>query len=99
VSISDLHLERQETPAGVVWTGDLVAMLRAESSEDPNFDVLDIPIKLNDEQFQAALKDGYAVRKTVVVTGDATEPDRVRLVVQDVSTGATGSVWIPLGVK
>jgi hypothetical protein len=76
-----------------VWTGNLAATFRAESSKDPNFDVLDIPIKLNDEQLQAALKDGYAVHKAM----DAIEPGRVRLVVQDQSTGATGSVWIPLG--
>ncbi len=99
VSIGDLHLDRQETAAGVVWIGDLGVAFRAESSKDPKLEVLDIPIKLNEQQFQAALKDGYAVRKTVDVTAAATEPDRVRLVVQDVSTGATGSLWIPLGVK
>jgi hypothetical protein len=95
VSINDVHLERQATPAGMAWIGDLAVAFRAESSKNSKLEVLDIPIKLDEEQFQSALKDGFAVHRTM----DAMEHDRVRLVVQDVSTGATGSVWIPLGPK
>jgi hypothetical protein len=97
VTLNDLHIEGQETASGSpVWTGAIAATFRAESSKDPNIQVVDIPIKLSEDQFKVALKDGFAIHATF----DPAEPaDRVRVVVQDQATGATGSVWVPLGTE
>ena len=51
-----------------------------------------IPLNFTEDQFQNVLKRGFVIRQTV----QAGSNDRLRIVVQDQSTGLAGAVWLPL---
>jgi hypothetical protein len=66
--------------------------MRLESSKSKNALVGAIPLDFGEEQFQNVLKRGFVIRQTV----QANSNDRLRIVIQDQSTGLTGAVWLPL---
>ena len=66
--------------------------MRLETSKSKNVQAGAIPLNFTEEQFQNVLKRGFVIRQTVQ-TGPS---DRLRIVVQDQSTGLAGAVWLPL---
>jgi VWFA-related protein len=94
VNLNDVRMERGAADAG--WTGSIVFAFRPEADQSGKFQFAVVPIKLTDEQYKAALTDGFEVRSSINI-GAAS--GRVRAMVQDQKTGAAGSVWIPLGMK
>jgi hypothetical protein len=52
-----------------------------------------MPINFTEEQFQNVLKRGFVIRQAIQASDTN---DRVRIVVQDQSTGLAGAVWLPL---
>jgi hypothetical protein len=51
-----------------------------------------MPLSFTEEQFQNVLKHGFVIHQTV----QAGASDRLRIVVQDQSTGMAGAVWLQL---
>jgi len=72
--------------------GQLSLAMRLDSSKSKNALVGAIPLDFGEEQFQNVLKRGFVIRQTV----QANPNDRLRIVVQDQTTGLTGAVWLPL---
>jgi VWFA-related protein len=54
------------------------------------------PISLTEEQYQAALQTGFVYRQTIQTDG---ENGRFRVAVQNTRNGASGSLWVPVGVR
>jgi VWFA-related protein len=73
-------------------TTKLVLATRLESSKDKTVKTVTIPISIPDAQFQTALTQGIPLRSTIA--GKA--GDRLRIVIQDQSTGFGGALWLPL---
>jgi VWFA-related protein len=73
-------------------TGLLSLAMRLESSKSKNTQAGAIPLNFTEEQFQNVLKRGFVIRQTV----QAGPSDRLRIVIQDQSTGLAGAVWVPL---
>jgi hypothetical protein len=72
--------------------GQLVLAMRVESSKLKNGVLGNVPLNFTEEQFQNTLKRGFVMRQTV----QAGKRDRLRIVVQDQSTGLTGALWLSL---
>jgi VWFA-related protein len=90
ISIDAANLDL--TPKADRRTGQLSLTMRLESSKSKNAQVGAIPLNFTEEQFQNVLKRGFVIRQTV----QAGPSDRLRIVVQDQSTGQAGAVWLPL---
>jgi VWFA-related protein len=73
-------------------TGKLSLTMRLESANVKNALVGPVPLDFSEEQFQNVLKRGFVIRQTV----QAKAGDRLRIIVQDQSTGQTGAIWLPL---
>jgi hypothetical protein len=53
-----------------------------------------LPINLTDEGYENALGTGFVIQKFIETDG---QTGRLRVVVQDRTSGNTGSLWIPVG--
>ena len=73
-------------------TGQLSLVMRLESSKSKNPLAGAMPLSFTEEQFQNVLKHGFVIHQTV----QAGPVDRLRIVVQDQSTGMAGAVWLQL---
>ena len=90
ISVNADHLEL--APKGDRRIGQLSLAMRLESSKSKNIQAGAIPLNFTEEQFQNVLKRGFVIRQTV----QAAPADRLRIVVQDQSTGMAGAVWVML---
>ena len=90
ISVDSSHLSL--TPKGDRQVGQLSLVMRLESAKSKNLLSGAIPLSFNEEQFQNVLKHGFVIHQTVQTSSN----DRLRIVVQDQSTGLTGAVWVPL---
>ncbi len=86
---ADLKLERR----GDHWTGTLDVALHLESSKQKSVQMKTSLIDLPEETFRTALLHGLILEETVTTDRPS---DRVRIVLQDRSTGSAGSLWLPL---
>ena len=73
-------------------TGQLSLTMRLEASKSNNAQAGAVPLNFSEEQFRNVLNRGFVIRQTVA----ARPGDRLRIIVQDQSTGLAGSVWLPL---
>jgi len=92
IDAADLHLERRNDH----WGGIVDVAFRVESSKQKSVQVRTFPIDLAEPDFRNALLRGLVVQDTVTTDRPA---DRLRIVVQERSTGFTGSLWLPLVTK
>ena len=95
VDVADLTLERK----GDKWTGsfDLGLALQGpgKQTSEVNVKTINLP-PLSDDQLKQALTAGLVIDNTVPTP---TQPMKLRVVVQDKTSGASGSVRIPIGPK
>jgi VWFA-related protein len=89
IDAADLKLERRNEN----WTGLVDVAIRLESSKQKTVQVRTSQLDLPEEAFRAALLRGLVLEETVNADRPA---DRVRIVLQDRSTGFSGSLWLPL---
>jgi len=95
VDVADLTMERK----GDKWTGafDLGLALQASGRQQSSeVSVKTIPLTLSDDQLKQALTAGLVIDNTVP---SPAAPMKLRVVVQDKLSGASGSVRIPIGPK
>lgn len=90
ISVDSTHLEL--TQKGDRRIGQLSLIMRLESSKEKKSLVGAIPLNFSEEQFQNVMKHGIIIHQTV----QAGPNDRLRIIVQDKSTGLVGAVWLPL---
>lgn len=90
ISVDSSHLNL--TPKGDRRIGQLSFVMRLESAKSKNPQGGTIPLSFTEEQFQNVVKHGFVIRQTVQTSSN----DRLRIVVQDQSTGLTGAVWVQL---
>jgi hypothetical protein len=90
ISVDSTHLEL--VPKGDRRVGQLNLIMRLESSKAKKSLVGAIPLSFTPEQFQNVMKHGFVIHQTV----QAGPKDRLRIIVQDQSTGKAGAVWLPL---
>jgi hypothetical protein len=90
VDVSDLHLQQMEDS----WVGSIDVGFSLESAKPPGFKVTTLPIAIAQDQLKAALEHGIVVQDTIDAHGVT---GRLRVAVQDQTTGAAGSVWVSLG--
>jgi len=95
IDVADLTLERK----GDKWIGsfDLGLALQGpgKQTSEVNVKTINLP-PLSDDQLKQALTAGLVVDNTVPTP---TQPMKLRVVVQDKTSGASGSVRIPIGPK
>jgi len=72
--------------------GKLSLIMRLESVSAKNPLIGPVPLNFTEEQFQNVLKRGFVIRQTV----QARTGDRLRIIIQDQSTGLTGALWVAL---
>jgi len=70
----------------------LLLATRLESSKDKNVKTASIPFSLSEDQYQEVLKRGIPLTSTL----PGLPGDRLRVVVQDQTTGFAGALWLPL---
>jgi hypothetical protein len=95
VDVGDLTMERK----GDKWTGsfDLGLALQASGRvQASDVSVKTLPLSLSDDQLKQALTAGLVIDNTVPSPPQAM---KLRVVVQDKLSGASGSVRIPIGPK
>jgi VWFA-related protein len=95
VDLADLTLERK----GDKWTGafDLgLAMQGSGKQLSSDVSVKTIPLSLSDDQLKQGLTAGLVIDNTVP---SPTQPMRLRVVVQDKTSGAGGSVRLPIAPR
>ncbi len=92
VAASDLHLQRLDSS----WVGSIAVGFSVESAKSPSYGVATFPIHLTEDQLKVALEQGIGVQKLIDTRGVT---GRLRVAVQDQTTGSAGSVWVPLGTK
>jgi VWFA-related protein len=94
VDVADLTMERK----GDKWTGsfDLGLALGSGRVQGTDVSVKTIPLTLSDDQLKQALTAGLVIDNTVPSPPQAM---KLRVVVQDKLSGASGSVRIPIGPK
>ncbi len=93
VALDDLNLVSTDG----LWLGAIDVAMYFDPGEGREVSVLPIeqfPIRLNDEQLELARQTGFIVQKNLH-TGS--ETGRLRIVVQDMTTGSAGSIWVPVG--
>lgn len=97
VDVNDMGLSR--VGEGSTWTGSLTSLMyfyRIGEEETIVLPQETYPVELTDSQLETSRMAGFLIRR-VIDTED--QPGFLRIVVQDAGTGATGSVWLPLGVE
>ena len=75
--------------------GQVGLAMRVESSKSKTPQVGVTPLTFTEEQYQNILKRGFVIRQTVQA---GRSDDRLRIVVQDQSTGLAGALWLPLSI-
>jgi VWFA-related protein len=75
------------------YTASLNLATHLASSKSKNAEIAMIPISLTDAQYNDVRRQGLLIQRTMKITPG----DRLRVVVQDQSTGLAGSVWLPFG--
>jgi VWFA-related protein len=90
INVDASHLDF--TQKGDRRTGQLSLVMRLESSKSKNPLAGAMALSFTEEQFQNVLKHGFVIHQTV----QAGASDRLRIVVQDQSTGMAGAVWLQL---
>jgi hypothetical protein len=88
LDLDGLHLERQKDR----WVGSIAFGTLLTPSESTKGTLETIRLSLTEARLRAALKDGYVLRRKVVM-GDKTA--NLRVVIEDTSTGIVGSVSVP----
>ena len=95
IDVADLTMERK----GDKWTAEFDLGLAAQGSgrvQASDVSVKTIPLSLSDDQLKQALAAGLVVDNTVP---SPTQPQKLRVVVQDRLSGTSGSVRIPIGPR
>lgn len=92
VDVHDLHLQEMDNS----WVGSIAVGFSLESAKPPVFVVITIPIRLTEDQLKVVLENGFVIQQPVDTAGVT---GRLRVAVQDQTTGESGSVWVPLGAK
>ena len=92
IDTSDVHMEHRDDR----WIAQLDLAVRTESSTDASLKMQSLPISLTEERFKTAMQRGMVFAQVATANGPN---DRLRIVIQDPSTGHTGSIWIPLTEK
>jgi len=95
VDVADLTMERK----GDKWTASFDLGLALQGSgriPSTDVNVKTIPLSLSDDQLKQALTAGLVIDNTVPTPPQAM---KLRVVVQDKLSGASGSVRIPIGPK
>ena len=90
VDLHDVHLENQNN----TWSGAVDVSFFIEGSKTAR--TITKRVEIPDAQLAAALEKGIAVNDSIAVNGPAGE---LRIVAQDLATGAAGTVTVPLGRK
>ncbi len=88
VNVRDLHLENHEG----AWTGSVYMGFASDERNAPGTAV-PVAIRLTAEQLEAELRDGHPISFEADVPPGT---GRIRLVVEDRSTGAAGTLRLPL---
>jgi VWFA-related protein len=92
VDMHDLHLQKMENS----WVGSIAVGFSPEWANPPGFSVITLPLRLSEDQLEGDLENGFVIQQPIDTSGVT---GRMRVVVQDQTTGEAGSVWVPLGVK
>jgi hypothetical protein len=90
--VNDMGLSQVEER----WVGSLTGRLFFYGTEDQDGRVLPVetyPIVLTEELLLTARATGFVITRNVDTDG---QPGFLRLVLQDGTNGATGSLWVPL---
>jgi VWFA-related protein len=90
VDLHDVHLENQNN----TWLGAVDVSFFIEGSDTAR--TITKKVEIPDRQLAAALEKGIAVNDSIAMNGAAGE---LRIVAQDLATGAAGTVTVPLGRK
>jgi len=89
LDLDGLHLEHQKDR----WVASIAFGTLPSPSESTKGTLETIRLSLTEGRLRAALKDGYVLRRKVVMGHPATN---LRVVIEDASTGIVGSVSVPL---
>ena len=90
LDLDGLHLEHQKDR----WVASIAFGTLSSPSESTKGTLETIRLSLTEERLRTALKDGYVLRRKVVMRTQAAD---LRVVLEDASTGAIGSVGVPIG--
>jgi VWFA-related protein len=90
ISIDAKHLDLSQKDDHRV--GQLTLGMRLQSSKSKTVQSGAIPLNFTEAQFLNVLRQGFVVRESV----QAGSNDRLRIVVQDQTTGLAGALWLPL---
>ncbi len=90
VNIADIHLDRQDDGQ---WTGSFDLAIQVPGSNRPRAKTHRFAIHVKEDQLREVLAKGFSHQETIDTSG-AEGP--IRVVVQDRTTGAAGSVSVPL---
>jgi hypothetical protein len=88
LDLGGLHLEHQKNR----WVGSIAYGTLLTPSDSTKGTLETIRLSLTEDRLRAALKDGYVLRRKVVM-GDRT--GNLRVSIEDTATGVVGSVTIP----
>jgi VWFA-related protein len=89
LDLDGLHLEHQKDR----WVGSIAFGTLVTPSESTKGTLETIRLSLTENRLRAALKDGYVLRRKVVM-GD--RAPNLRVAIEDTSTGIVGSVSVPI---
>lgn len=92
--VNDMGLGRD----GNFWSGSLTVLNYYLGVGDEDGLVLEpetYSVRMTESQLAVARQVGFIIHRTVQTDG---RPGHLRVVVQDMDTGATGSLWVPLGL-
>jgi len=88
LDLDGLHLEHQKDR----WVGSIAFGTLPSPSDSTRGTLETIRLSLTEGRLRAGLKDGYVLRRKVVM---AKQADSLRVVIEDASTGVVGSVKVP----
>jgi VWFA-related protein len=88
LDLEGLHLEHQKN----LWVGTIAYSTLVTPSESTKGTLETIRLSLTEDRLRAGLKDGYVLRRKVVV-GDSKA--NLRVAIEDTATGVVGSVTVP----
>jgi VWFA-related protein len=97
VDVNDMGLSR--VGEGGAWRGSLTSLMyfyRVGEEETIVLPEETYSVELTDSQLETSRQTGFLIRRVVDTEN---QPGFLRIVVQDSGTGATGSIWLPLGVE
>ena len=88
LDLDGLHLDHQKDR----WVASIAFGTLSSPSESTKGTLETIRLSLTEDRLRAALKDGYVLRRKVVIGDRAAN---LRVVIEDASTGIVGSVSVP----